>query len=563
MATKKPPTRPTTLNRLIGIQHPTCEALLDLLDCEHLDDSDVRFFETDGAEGFVVYGSVACQAEGRKLIAITLGSEIPPHENRKSAELVVVIVDGIAYAYGYGEGWRLIPAELRDPRFGMRFAIRCLDADQIQSLTRHLPGQRGRVEFTQIAEAAPVWRFGGTARRAEIVRRISGKSVTVPTTYGQTSGRKATVEGSVGLKIRLALEASHLVADIREIARVVASRAPVPELEFADDIQPINDSDTEDILDLELGSMLGRASDFGEEIASVVPDSCMELYSDAVGFDYKVGLGSTLVTDDLALEHMFTRIAGLCPGQRVGALRKGRIIMYGDAAHDEVLGQERAAKWLEAGVRYGGRQYFLLDGRWYEFGARYLVAVRRQVTEILERGSTVTLPPWYRGSTNPWDEKRYNEEAANAGFVNLDRRLVKTRVHKRKGIEMADLLGGGNELIHNKHAWTSEPLSHLFKQAIVAVMALDNESDAVEGFAEAVRERGAGRELPTGFRPKKVIFGILLKDGVPLTADTLFTFAQIALLDAIDVLHGQGIDVEVIGIEATDVPGQIDHPEAA
>jgi uncharacterized protein (TIGR04141 family) len=562
MPTRKPPTRSTTLNRLIGIEHPTCETLLDLLDCEHLDDSDVRFFETDGAEGFVVYGSVACQAEGRRLIAITLGAEIPPHENRKSAELVVVIVDGIAYAYGYGEGWRLIPAELRDPRFGMRFAIRCLDADQIQSLTRHLPGQRGRVEFTQIAEAAPVWRFGGAARRAEIVRRISGKSVTVPTTYGQTSGRKATVEGSVGLKIRLALEASHLVADIREIARVVASLAPVPELEFADDIEPINDSDTEDILDLELGSMLGRASDFSEEIASVVPDSCMELYSDAVGFDYKIGLGSTLVTDDLALEHMLTRIAGLCPGQRVEALRKGRIIMYGDAAHDEVLGREHAAKWLEAGVRYGGRQYFLLDGRWYEFGDRYLAAVRRQVTEILERGSAVTLPPWYRGSTNPWDEKTYNEEAAKAGFVNLDRCLVTTRVH-RTGIEMADLLSEANDLIHIKHAWKSAPLSHLFKQGVVAVMALDNEPDAVEGFAKAVRECGAGRDLPVGFRPKKVVFGILLKDGVLLTADTLFTFAQIALLDAIDVLHGRGIDVEVTGIEATDVPSQTGHPKAA
>jgi hypothetical protein len=65
----------------------------------------------------------------------------------------------------------------------------------------------------------------------------------------------------------------------------------------------------------------------------------MELYSDAIGFDYRFGLGSTLVTDDLALEHMLTRIAGLCPGQRVEALRKGRIIMHGDAAHDEVLGQ--------------------------------------------------------------------------------------------------------------------------------------------------------------------------------------------------------------------------------
>jgi uncharacterized protein (TIGR04141 family) len=94
-------------------------------------------------------------------------------------------------------------------------------------------------------------------------------------------------------------------------------------------------------------------------------------------------------------------------------------------------------------------------------------------------------------------------------------------------------------------------------------MALDNEPAAVEGLAEAVGERGAGRMLPADFRPRKVVFGILLKNGVPLTADTLFTFAQIALLDAIDVLNDRGISVDVVSIDVTDVPRDIYYPKAA
>jgi uncharacterized protein (TIGR04141 family) len=332
----------------------------------------------------------------------------------------------------------------------------------------------------------------------------------------------------------------------------------VPELEFADDIQPISDLETRAILDLELGELLGR-SEPGEEIALVIPDSCMDQYPDAARFEYRFGLGRSGVADTLALEDILARVVGLCAGQRVKALRRGRIVMFGDEAGEEILGDESAAKWLEVCVRYDGKQYFYLDDRWYEFGDRYVAAVHREVAELLARGSTVTLPPWYRGPA-PWDEQAYCEKA---GFDCLDRRLVKTRVHHRKGIEMCDLFPDTSELVHIKHAWKSAPLSHLFKQAVVAAVALDSESVAVAGFAEAVRERGAGRTLPADFRPRKVVFGILLKDGVPLSADTLFTFSQIALLDAVDVLNDRGISVDVISIEVTRVPIGSDYTEAA
>jgi hypothetical protein len=59
------------------------------------------------------------------------------------------------------------------------------------------------------------------------------------------------------------------------------------------------------------------------------------------------------------------------------------------------------------------------------------------------------------------------------------------------------------------------------------------------------------------------VFGILLKDGVQLTADTLFTFAEIALLDTIDLLNNRGITVDVISIAATNVLPKASYLDAA
>jgi uncharacterized protein (TIGR04141 family) len=469
------------------------------------------------------------------------------------------------YAYGYGEGWRLIPPGLKDRRFGIKFAIRCLDADQIQNLTRHRPGERGRVDDTHIAAAGPVWRFGSVSRHAEIVRRISGKAIKIPTTYGRTSSRKAIVVGAAGLTLRLGLKPADLVADIRVIASIWASPAPIPGLEFADDITAIDDKETKEILDLELDARLGQPDAFqDDEFVPTIPESCLERYFAAVYLGYKFGRQES-VADTLDLACILKPVSGLPAGKRIEALRRGRVTMYEDEDCAVQLGREPAANWVEASFRYGGTRYFLIDGEWYEFGQRYLEAVRRQITEILARGSEVTLPLWYRGP-QPWDEKTYNNEAAKVGFVNLDRRLVKTRIHWFKGIEICDLLpqDQDNVLVHIKHAEKgSSPLSHLFKQGEVAAMALENEPGAVKALAEAVSERGDGRVLSAGFRPRKVVFGILLKDGVQLTADTLFTFAEIALLDTIDLLNNRGITVDVISIAATNVLPKASYLDAA
>lgn len=55
-------------------------------------------------------------------------------------------------------------------------------------------------------------------------------------------------------------------------------------------------------------------------------------------------------------------------------------------------------------------------------------------------------------------------------------------------------------------------------------------------------------DIDEDFEPKKLVFAILLKNGEKLTADTLFPFAQVALLQAVSNLLALQIEVEVVSI---------------
>lgn len=116
-----------------------------------------------------------------------------------------------------------------------------------------------------------------------------------------------------------------------------------------------------------------------------------------------------------------------------------------------------------------------------------------------------------------------------------------------------DLLGPDDELVHVKRAKGSAPLSHLFSQGLVSAQTLLYGPHQVrEQFAAEVGRLGKGRTLPggSGYKPKKVVFTILMENGTELSIDTLYPFSQVTLVHVARVIGTYGIDVEVIGIPA-------------
>jgi uncharacterized protein (TIGR04141 family) len=230
-----------------------------------------------------------------------------------------------------------------------------------------------------------------------------------------------------------------------------------------------------------------------------------------------------------------------------------RIYLNADARGEDILGSARADEWLEANVSLDTRRFFLTDGEWFEIGADYVRASRDAIVPLFAAVPSVALLPWSltKGRTEN-DYNRYVAARSGGRLLCLDRnQTVHDPLGKRSSLEICDLLGPENELIHVKRAKGSAPLSHLFAQGLNSAQSLIAGPAVVrEQFIQSVASVPHGRSLPRDFKPAKVVYAILLENGKALTPGTLFPFSQATLAHAARILNTYGIKVEVIGVPA-------------
>ncbi|MDQ0776217.1 uncharacterized protein (TIGR04141 family) [Streptomyces aurantiacus] len=547
MATR---TSKRTLYRLRGIP-PTVDAMFDALDTNQLErvHADFDFPETLGAPAVLVTGSfeqpVATWCDE---IFRTTGIEVSRPVNR-SAGLLMLAVDGEVYAIGYDQGFRLVPDRLKDHRFGLSFASRRVDPRKIRDLVSHTPGG-GRTDIILIPSGASVWSLG-IVEHAQIVRRLGGHLDDIPLTISRDNpARISSAEGGAGLRLRLGVEGADLIADIRAIARVLREEKPSPELEFVEHVVPVDDSSLLTRLEAVLDDLLGQEPDGRFSVA--VPADRWDDYTAAQAFRARINSDAAgRSTDDFDLGYVLCRARVQRAGSRVAALREGTVTLYRHSRADRAdeIWTSSALRWIEAEVSLDSHRFFLMDEHWYEIDQAYLKAIRSHAERLISGSPSVDLPPWVLGET----ERTYNESVPDQrpGYVCFDRDNVQTALHRGNGVEICDLLSPDNALIMVKRAKGSDALSHLFSQALVAVQTLRSSPEGRERFAEKVAEARDGRGLPKDFRPSKVVFAILLKDGTHLTADTLFPFSQVTLVQTARTLEAWGVQVEVVGIAST------------
>lgn len=485
-----------------------------------------------------------CSA-ARRTTGIDLG-----YETVRAGAILFIEVDGTLYAATYGTGFAWLDDAVKDQRYGLAFVVRCLDPEEIVDVVRRTPGARGRTDSTLVPGGTSVWLLR-IDRYAEMVRKLGGRTTDVPVTFSKLGARPVTVEGSAGIRMRFGLESDRLIADIRAIAEVLRTQSPRSDLAFVESIVPVSASATCEQLDKRLDVLLKGGSTADEALSVTVPISMLDQLPQTRLFQVKIGSAVPRSMVEMSLEEILLRTRLQDDGMRVGRLRAGRVEMFSSSDGRQSLGRTPAIRWLEASVSLGPRRFILIDGEWYELGAGYLAQLKQDVQQLLTHASsTITLPGWRRGADGKYEpEADYNDRVADGDrrYVRLDRRLVQSRPGRSSGIEICDLLGPDNELIHVKRASTSAPLSHLFAQALVSAEALFQQAAVRKDFAERVQRHGRGRTVPENFTPKKIVFAILLKDGEDLNVDTLFPFAQVTLRQAAFDLQGR-VEIEVIGI---------------
>jgi uncharacterized protein (TIGR04141 family) len=556
---KRPKTSERTLYRLAGVT-PTLDGLFDEV-TDHIGDRKLDALSAQ-PEPLTVHGHPAIW------IGIP-GSEHSPdwcadaaaitglrvsYLDRRAAGILLIAVDSAAYAMTFGAGYPLLPDEIKDQRFGLSFIIRRLDPDQVHDLVRRRPEGRGRTETTTVPGGAPVWTLG-IQESIDIIRRAGGWAKDLKVTFAGASDRPVKIEGSAGLRMRFGVDPPDLIADIRECDRVCREEEPHEAFAFIDNIRPIADADTRTLLDIELDDLLGT-SDGASQLLPVVPTSVLDAFREARSFSFKIGGGRAIPQPSLELEHILARTRNQSQGSRLDALRAGYVNLHSDDTGRDTLDHARADKWLEVSLALGAEQFFLLDGEWYEIGDKYAENSRHEITTLFTAIPSLDLPPWRRGDTEG-DYNRHVADARPGAYLCLDKnRWIRNPLGRWSPLEICDLLGPHNELIHVKRAKGSEPLSHLFFQGLISAQSLlYGPSHVKTRFLEEVAKRGRTLDV---FTPQKVVFAILMDNGKQLTRDTLFPFSQATLAHVARTLHTyRDIDVEVIGIPSASLHVQL------
>lgn len=540
------PTRDLTLYRLSPGIEPTHNGMRHALEEQCAREEELRIDEIliDGHAALVIHG----QRHGLQApewlgdVQRSTGIELDLRKLNPAA-VVIIAVDGTVYAWSYGSGHHLILEALKDRRFGMRLASRICDPDEVTGVHRRPADTPGRRDST-VSTAGLRLRDVGLRPHLDRVDRISARGHCRQLTYTRSTGRQPRVQGSTGVTTRFGIDPADLVADIRLIAAI--EREEQPQEEFADieAFQDVTDSSDLEVLELLLDDALGGGGDL--ELAIAPTQQMLDDQERARSARVYIGGVASPVREQLDVADIWSRVQVLRPGTRVQALRDAKVTFYRDR-----IGREKLRTYssllpcVDALLPHGDRIYTFTDGHWYELGAAYAESLRAQVQRLLDKGAHLRLPEWVGGK----HERDYIQDAARStpGLIALDRALAGTPLHSGNGVELCDLMGPGNELVHIKQAASAGALNYVFFQALAAAESLGNEAEARRWLRERA-QAVAGRELGDGWRPSVVVLAIRLKTHRPLTARSLFPGSLVALAAVAADLHRRGIELQVVGI---------------
>nr|WP_134000846.1 DUF6119 family protein [Streptomyces sp. 846.5] len=539
-------TRLTTLFRLRGVGDDV-EGAFDLFDATYLAEhhADLKFCELGDVRALFIEAEFPrTRATWCSDAQATTGLDIQ-HEELRSGGVLLFGIDGWVYALGYGQGHYLIPEEAKDPRFGIAFVARRIDEGRVRQLVRRRPGA-GRIDSTHLADGVPLWMAGFEAG-AEIVRSLGGEASRVDFAYAKHADRTMHLEGGKGLRTRFGLAGAELVADVREIARVLRDEPITPGLEAVEYLLPLTDSFLELQLEAELDERLGRRDVTG--MAVVPPADRLRDWAEARFVSLRIGSIPRAV-EEVTLGDVVFLSALQKDGRRIHELKRGKVLLHSDSDRRERTASLSLYKCLEASVSLGPRRFFLTEGHWYELDAAHLAAQRARVAGLFHASPSLDLPGWDRKLHRT--EREYNDwlPSQREGYINLDRKLVRNAMADHGSIEVCDQLAPDNTFVLVKRASGSRDLSHLYAQSVVAAKTLYGAAAARAALAGLAAEHG--RNLPEDFVPKKMVLAILHERGLALSPATMLPFSLIALAQTAEALAAFSIDLEVIGISPAD-----------
>ncbi|HVV18856.1 MAG TPA: TIGR04141 family sporadically distributed protein [Pseudonocardiaceae bacterium] len=513
--------RQSTLYRLTG-----ADDLSEYLSRPDVVDTvtDTRF-ERDGFHCFLRHGYVTStnprwQAHVESLLGqpIVLPSVDP---------FAVLLVDRPPWVYAltWGSGYLLVRDEFVEQGFGLSFGIARLDEYRVGSVRSHALDTSSRIAEVTFPHGADIGRFG-IREHGQLVTEVKGPADLADLECCRNSSRTSrSIKAADQLKVPLAHEFAGLIRDIDTIAGVTDTSAPENALRVISQTRRLRRRHR---LVPELEHRLAQAirgADTGQ-LDIGWPTGAVD-YGDAESFRiHSLGVGGAMhVPAPLTLDDLAARVRPLSAGDRIEALRRGHVQAYTDEEGTEQLaGGTNALKWIAFETVIDDNRYVLRGGEWIRIGEAYVDQIRHDVDELLADRFDRPFPRWVRSKGSD-DEHRYCELVANqTDMLCFDRAFARTPRHQK--IELCDLLGPADELVHVKWLGGAPSFSHLISQAEASIAALQNEPAAFAWLRQGVeRETHGARTLSR--IPETIV---LAAGGRRWNTDELFAMSQISLL---------------------------------
>jgi uncharacterized protein (TIGR04141 family) len=466
-------------------------------------------------------------------------------QTSSASGLLLLRVDGHAFAMTFGYGRSFLDQRRIERRFGLKVALNLIDERQIRSLDTKKFDEMVVSTNTQTSRTTELPTFGVDILR-DILRAVTGKA--------PESSDYESLTGADALVLGVDKPVTDLPALLRDLHSHYSDTKYQAAFGWIDHLSEVKDAALVETLDDQLVTQL-QASD-----TSTTHMAMPENLDWADIEHFYIAPTRKKAYPELDLDEYLAQGAA----KLTVALLKGRRVSVKFLRNADADRRWSVYQCLVSEQRANGALYARIEGRWFAVAKSLVEQVDRAIEGI--PNASVTLPAGLPGES----EGDYNARAAGAtaSLALLDRKLVAPDGATTK-IEFCDLLSTDGSLIHVKRKSRSSTLSHLFAQGHVSAEALVDgtlrdrvraaiQSAAGSGDASAWLDLVPPSSLPLD-RDKVTVTYAVIADSKATGVEWLPFFSRLTLMQTVRDLNRLGFTkVALVRVPASAVPSSGD-----
>ena len=449
----------------------------------------------------------------------------------QAAALLIVRTEKGRFAISFGHAWQWLRDNVIQRRFGLIAALNCIQDDQIKSVDAQQIDSLALSRRAQASHSSEIVTFGLDIRR-DLMKAILGRP--------KSPEIGKAIMGADALRIVCKIDFENIGEKCDQLFEISKRQDYKENFGWVDNIEIIKNPDEQKRLN---DTLIERINSRRIEGIYLAPPRIADLMTDEeyrFHFDEKGADRPTRF--DIEFDELMEGIDKNLPID-LSFLKKHKIEVFAGSSTAPI-----DTFSIYSGIVFetgqGSNLNCLIDGDWYNVSKAHVQYINNRIAKIAM--SALNLPDAGKNEK----EGDYNIRASQALNAScMDKKLIQYGGGASK-VEVCDILTSAPEFVHIKRASSSQVLSHLFNQGVVAGQFLLEEEFRKECVKKA--DQAYHKFFATPFHPDKatITFGIIAKNSDKLPNELPF-FSKQTLINAADLLGKFNYKVALRGVKAS------------